>query len=85
MSARLLAIDIASLSYVLSFLVVECCGALVCCVHYKTGWSSLMVASENGHIEVVDKLLQYGARVDLQNEVYMMTSAQSSRTQSLSV
>ena len=44
-----------------------------------------MVASENGHIEVVDKLLQYGARVDLQNEVYMMTSAQSSRTQSLSV
>ena len=29
-----------------------------------------MVASNNGHVEVVDKLLQHGARVDLQNEVY---------------
>ena len=28
-----------------------------------------MVASHNGHVEVVDKLLQHGARVDLQNEV----------------
>ena len=25
-----------------------------------------MVASQNGHVEVVDKLLQHGARVDLQ-------------------
>ena len=28
-----------------------------------------MVASQNGHVEVVDKLLQHGARVDLQIEV----------------
>ena len=28
-----------------------------------------MVASRNGHVEVVDKLLQHGAKVDLQREV----------------
>ena len=28
-----------------------------------------MVASQNGHIEVVDKLLQHGAKADLQKEV----------------
>ena len=28
-----------------------------------------MSASQNGHVEVVDKLLQHGARVDLQAEV----------------
>ena len=38
-------------------------------VSYQAGWSSLMVASQNGHVEVVDKLLQHAARVDLQNEV----------------
>ena len=32
-------------------------------------WSSLMAASQKGHVEVVDKLLQHGARVDLQNKV----------------
>ena len=36
---------------------------------YQDGWSSLMVASQNGHVEVVDKLLQHGARADLQKEV----------------
>ena len=35
----------------------------------QDGLSSLMVASLNGHVEVVDKLLQHGATVDLQNEV----------------
>ena len=29
-----------------------------------------MVASQNGHVEVVNMLLQHGARVDLQNKVY---------------
>ena len=29
-----------------------------------------MAASVNGHVEVVDKLLQYGATVDLQKEVH---------------
>ena len=28
-----------------------------------------MWASQEGHVEVVDRLLQHGARVDLQNEV----------------
>ena len=28
-----------------------------------------MVAYFNGHVEVVDKLLHHGARVDLQNKV----------------
>ena len=28
-----------------------------------------MYASDNGHVEVVDKLVQHGARVDLQGNV----------------
>ena len=28
-----------------------------------------MIASQNGQVEVVDTLLQYGARVDLQKKV----------------
>ena len=28
-----------------------------------------MVASQNGHVEVVDKLLQHGAKADLQEKV----------------
>ena len=35
----------------------------------QDGWHSLMYASRNGHVEVVDKLLQHGARVDLQSKV----------------
>ena len=31
--------------------------------------SSLMLASFNGHLDVVDTLLQHGASVDLQNKV----------------
>ena len=31
--------------------------------------SSLIVASLNGHLDVVDTLLQHGASVDLQNKV----------------
>ena len=30
-----------------------------------------MAASQNGHVEVVNMLLQHGARVDLQDEVYV--------------
>ena len=32
-----------------------------------------MVASQNGHVEVVDKLLQHGATVDLQDNVCTAT------------
>ena len=35
----------------------------------QNGWSSLMVASRDGHVEVVDKLLQHGATVDLKEKV----------------
>ena len=35
----------------------------------QNGRSSLMAASQNGHVEVVHKLLKRGARVDLQNKV----------------
>ena len=31
--------------------------------------SSLMFASQNGHVEVVDMLLQHKAMVDMQNKV----------------
>ena len=31
-----------------------------------------MAASRDGHVEVVNMLLQHGARVDLQDEVYIM-------------
>ena len=30
-----------------------------------------MMASQNGHVEVVDKLLQHGATVDLQKKVLL--------------
>ena len=30
------------------------------------------MASQKGHVEVVDKLLQHGARVDLQKEVSLI-------------
>ena len=38
-------------------------------VSSQDGWSSLMIASLNGHVEVVDKLLQHGAAVDQQTKV----------------
>ena len=38
-------------------------------VSSQNGWSSLMAASLNGHVEVVDKLLQHGATVDLKDNV----------------
>ena len=30
------------------------------------------MASQEGHLEVVDKLLQHGATVDLQNKVFVV-------------
>ena len=36
---------------------------------FQEGVSSLMVASLHGHVEVVDKLLQHGATVDLKDNV----------------
>ena len=31
-----------------------------------------MVASENGHVEVVDKLMKCGATIDLQSKVHLV-------------
>ena len=31
-----------------------------------------MLASQDGHVEVVNMLLQHGARVDLQRKVYII-------------
>ena len=45
-----------------------------------------MAASRNGHVEVVDKLLQHGATVDLQKEVqtlYVNTQWKQKRLQNV--
>ena len=39
----------------------------------QSGWSSLIIASCNGHVELVEKLLQHGATVDLLHEVLVST------------
>ena len=70
-----------------SILILETdtvCGNMMLCVcisHHmvyyimcQNGWTSLMVASQNGHVEVVDKLLQHGANVDLQKKVYIRST-----------
>ena len=44
---------------------------LLLCVSRQNGRSSLMTASQKGHVEVVDKLLQHGATVDLKEKVYI--------------
>ena len=35
-----------------------------------------MIASQNGHVEVVDMLLQHGAMVDMQNKVHISFNKQ---------
>ena len=40
-----------------------------CPMSSQGGVSSLMAASLEGHVEVVDKLLQHGATVDLHDKV----------------
>ena len=47
----------------------------VCTVFSQIGMSSLIWASQNGHVEVVNKLLQHGAKVDLRNQVISTTYA----------
>ena len=45
------------------------CRYLLPCASCQDGDSSLMAASQEGHVEVVDQLLQHGATVDLQRSV----------------
>ena len=42
------------------------CGAWSC---LQIGWTAMMHAAENGHVEVVDRLLAAGADKDAQNKV----------------
>ena len=47
----------------------------MCNSHISTGqdaWTPLMLASREGHIDVVNVLLQHGASVDLGNQVKAM-------------
>ena len=54
----------------LTFSIIICNYAYYACAsHTQNGASSLMAASEKGYVEVVETLLQHGARVDLQNKV----------------
>ena len=38
-------------------------------LHVQDKWTPLMIASQNGHVDVVNVLLQHGASVHLQNKV----------------
>ena len=42
------------------------CGAWSC---LQDGWTAMMHAAENGHVEVVDRLLAAGADKDAQDKV----------------
>ena len=44
--------------------------------HCNTGGVALMLASQNGHIEVLRTLLSAGAKVDLQNKVRTTSPSQ---------
>ena len=39
---------------------------------YHTEVTSLMTSSQNGHVDVVNRLLEHGASVDLQNKVHII-------------
>ena len=42
------------------------CGAWSC---LQDGWTAMMFAAQNGHVEVVDRLLAAGADKDAQEQV----------------
>ena len=55
-----------------SFVVFFTSSCGCCTVSSQDGVSSLIVASHNGHVEVVDKLVQHGATVDMQTKVFVV-------------
>ena len=36
----------------------------------QTGWTPLLDASEEGHVEVVEQLIKHGAQLDIKNRVH---------------
>ena len=63
-----------------SLLIVFCTQAIFCCCQTQDGFSPVHAASENGHIEVVDLLVQAGADIHLAttDEVHVSTHTVSS-------
>ena len=51
---------------------------MIMCSSLQDELSSLMLASQNGHIEVLRMLLSAGAKVDLQNKVSTTITLQGS-------
>ena len=51
---------------------------MIMCSSLQDELSSLMLASQNGHIEVLRMLLSAGAKVDLQNKVSTTITSQGS-------
>ena len=50
--------------------IFSLCLAFLNYIPYRqSGFTALMIASQKGHVEVVNTLLQHGARVDLQKKV----------------
>ena len=52
------------------------CSAMIMFSSVQVGQSSLMLASQNGHNEVVKVLLSAGAKVDLQDQVSTTSPSQ---------
>ena len=57
-----------------SYRNADLCGGYFC--SHQDGWSSLMLASEKGHKEVVKRLLSAGAQANLQNKVSITSPVQ---------
>ena len=62
----------------LTFDITECLlNNIVAYLRLQDGSSALIPASQNGHVDVVDTLLQRGASVDLQNTVSVINAQYS--------
>ena len=62
----------------MTILLMSCvsCSAMIMFALLQDGRSSLMLASQNGHHEVVKVLLSAGAKVDLQDKVSFTSPSQ---------
>ena len=66
---------IIKLSAVHSFILMSyippfsCMSLLLLLLPIQNGWTSLHDASDEGHVEVVELLVQYNAQLDIKNRV----------------